>query len=108
MGEVVHNKLVRDNIPAIIEADGHEPVTRVLGDEEYRYQLLTKLIEEATELRDSNGSLGERVDVEEVVRALDDVLGYSPETIEDARRAKAEQRGVFASRIFLEKVIKQN
>lgn len=108
MGEIIHNKLVRDNIPAIIEADGYVPVTRALSDEEYRYQLLTKLIEEATELRDSNGSLGERVDVEEVMRALDDVLGYSPEAIENARCAKAEQRGAFVSKIFLEKVIKKN
>lgn len=33
--ERVYNKLVRDNIPSIIESNGETPITRILSDEEY-------------------------------------------------------------------------
>lgn len=33
--EKVYNKLVRDNIPDICKANGEEPFTRILTDEEY-------------------------------------------------------------------------
>lgn len=105
MGEVVHNKLVRDKIPDIIRADHAEPVFRTLNDDEYRRMLLEKLVEEAIELRDSDGDLGERADVAEVLRSLDAVLGYSPGIIELARDEKAQERGGFDGRIFLEKVV---
>lgn len=105
MGEVVHNKLVRDGIPGIIRADGGEPITRVLDDADYRRELLRKLVEEATELLESDGSLDERGDVEEVLRALDEHLGHDTEAIEQARADKATKRGGFMGRIFLEKVI---
>ena len=34
--ERVCNKLVRDNIPSIIESNGETPITRILSDEEYK------------------------------------------------------------------------
>lgn len=105
MGEVVHNKLIRDKIPEIIRMHGATAVTRVLTEEEYRRALLDKLIEEATELRDDNGSLGERVDVEEVLRAIDHTFGYDADTIEAARADKAAARGGFEQRIYLEKTV---
>ena len=37
---VTYNKLVRDRIPEIIEADGYRAVTRVLPDADYRASLL--------------------------------------------------------------------
>lgn len=105
MGEVVHNKLIRDKVPEIIRTHGATAVTRVLTEEEYRRALLDKLIEEATELRDDNGSLGERVDVEEVLRAIDHTFGYDAETIEATRADKAAARGGFEQRIYLEKTV---
>ena len=44
---VTHHKLVRDRIPAIIEADGGQPVTRVLDYASYEAALGAKLLEEA-------------------------------------------------------------
>lgn len=103
MPSKVYKKLVRDRIPEIIEADGEVPVTRVLNEREYRQQLLEKLVEEAIELKDSDGDMGERADIAEVLKALDEVLGLNSTMIEEARAAKAATRGGFEQRIFLER-----
>lgn len=105
MGEIIYDKLVRDKIPAIIEEDGESPITRVLGDAEFRRRLLEKLVEEANELLVSDGELGERADIAEVLKALDPILGYTDDAIETARAEKAERRGGFEQRIFLEKAM---
>jgi len=105
MGEIVYNKLVRDNIPQIITDDNQTPVTRVLGDDEYRVKLLEKLVEEANELLEADGDMGERADIAEVLKALDTHLGYTDDEVESARAAKAEKRGGFEQKIFLEKAI---
>jgi predicted house-cleaning noncanonical NTP pyrophosphatase (MazG superfamily) len=105
MGEIVYKKLVRDRIPEIITADGQEPVIRTLGTSEFRRELLAKLVEEAIELRDSDGSIGERADIAEVLNALDTVLGYTDGEIETARADKAVKRGGFEQQIYLEKAI---
>lgn len=44
-----YNKLVRDKIPEIIEADGKTCKTKILSDEEYIAALETKLNEEVAE-----------------------------------------------------------
>jgi predicted house-cleaning noncanonical NTP pyrophosphatase (MazG superfamily) len=69
---VTYNKLIRDRIPEIIEADGRRAVTRVLRDEDYRAALLAKLVEEAREAENApDGELaGELADVWEVFQAL--------------------------------------
>lgn len=105
MGEIFYEKLVRNKIPAIIEADNQQPIVHVLDDNEFRRALLDKLIEEATELRDANGEIGERADIAEVLRAIDQLYGYSPEQVEQARAVKASARGDFSEQLFLEKAI---
>ncbi|MGV9002094.1 MAG: nucleoside triphosphate pyrophosphohydrolase [Candidatus Saccharimonadaceae bacterium] len=104
MGSINYQKLVRDKIPEIISADGHRPETRILSREEYRTKLLEKLVEEAKELLESNGDISERADVAEVLKAIDEILNFSDEEIEQARNAKFQERGGFALKIFLEKV----
>ncbi|MDB5163275.1 MAG: phosphoribosyl-ATP pyrophosphohydrolase [Candidatus Saccharibacteria bacterium] len=106
MAEIIYNKLVRDNIPAIISNDNATPTQRILtNDDDYRKALLEKLVEEAKELLDSDGSLDERADIAEVLKAIDELLGYEATTIESARVDKANKRGSFSSRIYLEKVV---
>jgi predicted house-cleaning noncanonical NTP pyrophosphatase (MazG superfamily) len=100
----IYNKLVRDNIPEIIERNGQKAVARKLSEEEYIKELLRKLVEEAQELLESNGDLGERADVGEVLAALDSVLGWTESDIHDARDKKNNDRGAFTSRLYLEEV----
>ena len=48
--EQIYNKLVRDNIPDIIEKNGEIPIIRILSNEEYKLELEKKLCEEYSRL----------------------------------------------------------
>lgn len=99
----VHNKLVRDKIPEIIEASGKSCVMHILSDEEYIEALETKLNEEVEEyLVDKN--LEEMADVLEVLQAICVARGYTLEELEAMRAKKADERGGFSEKIFLEYV----
>ena len=100
----VYNKLVRDKIPEIIfENDRKTCKTRVLDTDEYLKELNIKLQEELKEYLES-GDVEELADLEEVLRAILDVKNVSYEEFENIRKAKADKRGAFAKRIFLESV----
>ena len=43
----IHKKLVRDLIPEIIKNNKEIPKTRILGNQEFRQNLIKKLFEEA-------------------------------------------------------------
>ena len=94
------NKLVRDRIPAIIEAGGERPVTRILNDEEYLRCLEQKLDEETAEYHEGK-NLEELADILEVVYALAEGLGHSREELLSVCEKKHEARGGFADRVFL-------
>lgn len=97
---IEYQKLVRDRIPQIIQNSGYIPVTRVLDDEEYLECLEKKLDEEVAEFhRDNNTE--ELADVLEVVYALAEVNGYSPEQLNRICAEKRAERGAFHDRIFL-------
>lgn len=97
------NKLVRDKIPAIIEANGEKPVYRVLeDDDEYLAALLEKDREEGRELA-QDPNLDELADKLAVLYAIAKLRGYSPQQIEQARFEKEAKRGGFEERIFLER-----
>lgn len=99
----VHNKLVRDKIPEIIEDDGKTCVTYILSDEEYIQALEAKLSEEVTEYQ-ADKNLEEMADVLEVLQAICLARGYTLDELEAMRAKKAKERGGFAEKIFLEYV----
>lgn len=99
-----YDKLVRDHIPQIIREQGNTPVTRQLGEDEYRQALIQKLQEEVAEFVADN-SLGELCDILEVVAALTSALGVSHEALQKAKDEKAARNGAFRERVFLESVI---
>ncbi len=101
---VTYHKLVRDQVPAIIAADGHQAVTRVLDQAGYEAALRAKLLEEAHEAQAApDGKLAsELADVLEVLEALAAAHGMGwEEVVSEASRKRAE-RGGFDQRIFLE------
>ena len=101
---VTYNKLIRDRIPEIIEADGHRAVTRVLRGEDYRAALLAKLVEEAREAENAPDDelAGELADVWEVFQALMATLPLTRHELDALAAAKRDKRGGFDGRIFLE------
>ena len=104
---VIHNKLVRDRIPEIIEKSGKKAITRTLTQEEYLSELDRKLNEECAEYQ-ADKSLEELADMLEVMYAIADARGYSVAELEQVRAEKAEKRGRFADRIYLEYVEEKN
>ena len=99
-----YDKLVRDEIPDLIEANGETPVVRTVRDDgEYETYLLAKLKEEVDEYREDRDP-EELADILEVVRALREFEGLSADDLEAIRERKAERRGRFAERIVLERV----
>lgn len=104
MAEITYNKLVRNKIPKIIEADGKTCETEILSDTEYIEMIDAKLDEELAEYhKDKN--LEELADLLEVIYAAAVARGYSIEELEAIRVKKAEKRGGFEDKIFLKKVI---
>lgn len=103
MATVIHNKLVRDRIPEIIEASGKACVTRILSDAEYISALDAKLQEELNEYL-ADGSMEELADLLEVMMAAAKARGHDFAQVDAIRREKAEKRGGFNERIFLESV----
>jgi len=104
MKKTVHNKLVRDRIPEIIEKSGKRAVTEILSDEEYMELLNKKLMEEVQEYLES-GTVEELADIGEVMHAIMDLKGISLDEFQRVRMEKLEQRGGFKKKILLKEVI---
>lgn len=96
-----YNKLVRDNIPQIIQSSGKRCQTRVLSDDEYLRCLGAKLQEELTEYLQS-GEIEELCDIAEVVRAIVLAKGYTFKQFEIIRKQKAFKNGAFEQKLLLE------
>ena len=99
----VHNKLVRDKIPDIIENAGKTLVTHILSDDEYLSELDRKLNEECAEYQ-ADKSIEELADMLDVMYAITKARGWSVSELEAVRREKAEKRGGFGKKIYLEYV----
>lgn len=99
----IYNKLVRDRIPEIIEAQGNSCVTEVLSDEAYLRMLDAKLDEELAEYHQDQ-NLEELADLLEVIFAAAEARGYTREQLEEIRAKKAEERGGFAKKLLLKEV----
>ena len=98
-----YDKLVRDRIPEIIQADGKRYVVETLSDEGYLSLLDRKLDEELAEYQESK-SLEELADLLEVVRAVVKTRGWTMEELEQVRAEKAAERGGFEKKILLKEV----
>jgi len=104
----IYKKLVRDNIPGIIQKENKIPKTRILSNNEYKYELLKKLIEESNEVLEA------REDKKDLIKELGDLLEVIDSTIKafDLNRdeililkdKRKQERGGFDKQIFLESV----
>lgn len=98
-----YNKLVRDRIPDIIEAQGKTCVVEILSDEEYLRMVDAKLDEELAEYH-TDQNIEELADLLEVIFAAAAARGYTREQLEAVRAQKAEERGGFEKKLLLKEV----
>lgn len=98
---MTYNKLVRDNIPQIIESNGGRAKIRILSDEEYRHCLEAKLDEEVEEFH-RDKTVEELADILEVIYALATDLGISQAKLHEVYREKHDARGGFEKKLLLQ------
>lgn len=105
--KIIHNKLVRDRIPEIIEKDNKTCKVRVLDDFEYLECLKSKLLEEGNEVKNANSRIEiikEIADVLEVLDAIKACYAITDDEIMDIKNKKATSNGAFNKKLFLEYV----
>lgn len=104
-GQIFYNKLVRDRIKEKIEGKGEACEVRVIeGDEEFKRELLKKVVEEARELAASDSRdafLSEYADLMAALDALADLYEFSEADIRTAISENMEKKGGFKKRHFL-------
>jgi predicted house-cleaning noncanonical NTP pyrophosphatase (MazG superfamily) len=96
------DKLIRDKLPAMMQAQGLTVFTRRLDDAEYMTRLKDKLVEEAAEARAADTRaelLDELADLREVMLALAEASRIAESEIEDRRLCKRGERGGFDDRV---------
>ena len=102
---IKYNKLVRDNIPSIIEGENKTYKTRILGDVEYELELRRKLIEEATELFNAKTieeKIYELADIYELIEYVLMVNKIDKRKVDISRIRKNMKKGSFDEKVFLE------
>ena len=100
----VYNKLVRDKILEIIEADGLAYNSRVLQPEEHLTEIKSKLFEEVKEFDETTNkedAIEEMADVLELLHAALKVYDTDFTELESVRVKKKEKRGGFDEGLYL-------
>ena len=100
---IEYNKLVRDKIPEIIEAEGKTAITISIDGLKLKQALVKKLAEEGEEyLEDMQTE--EIADLLEIIHGLMEAQGVSYDEVERIRLSKKEERGGFSEGLILKKV----
>ena len=99
----VFKKLVRDNIPNIIENNNEVAITRILSDTEFRLELYKKLKEECNEViesKETSETLEELADVFEVLKSIAQLENKNIEDEMNVANQKRIKKGGFEKRMF--------
>jgi predicted house-cleaning noncanonical NTP pyrophosphatase (MazG superfamily) len=96
----VHNKLVRDRIPEIIQAAGKQCAVEVLSEKDYQQALRQKLIEEAHEAAIATGDefIQELADLYEVIDGLIGIYHLERDAVVETQEERRAERGGFSKR----------
>ncbi len=96
-------KLVRDNVPEILEAEGKKIETHIAEDKEYEKLLHNKLQEEVKEFL--QGEKEEKfADILEVLETISDTHNFNRDNVRMIKARKAREEGRYLQRIVLDKV----
>lgn len=104
--KIEFNKLVRDKIPEIIKQDGKKASLKILNEDEYKRELLVKIVEEAQEVLATKGQKDDLIkeigDVLEVIDFIVKAFNLSKDEIDEVKEKRNKSRGGFSEKIFLE------
>ena len=104
----IHNKLVRDRIPAIIISNGQEPLYSAISDDErYLAALWDKVYEEIREFK-ATPTTEEMADIMTILLAVMDYHGIAFEDVLVSEKEKTAKLGGFKDRIMLGAVISRS
>jgi predicted house-cleaning noncanonical NTP pyrophosphatase (MazG superfamily) len=96
----IYNKAIRDKIPEIIRASGHDLTVKILNDDEFLSKLEEKLVEELQEYQESK-SVEELADILEVIYRISELKGTTKEQLDELKQKKSQERGAFKDNLFL-------
>lgn len=106
MRRFLFNKLTRDKAVERLEAQGAKVESKILEDNaEYLESVTQKIVEELEEVFDSQSQeelIVELADLEEILDAFKKLVKIDQKDIDAVRKAKAEERGLFEKRVFID------
>ncbi len=103
MSKIMYDKLIRDNIPKIIEKAGKTCVVEKVEGDVYLNYLLKKLFEEAEELKEDK-NIEELADVMEVAESIRKALGIETKDLLELMEKKRKKNGGFEKGLVLKEV----
>lgn len=109
--KITYNKLIRDNIPDIMNKANKNYKTRIYDNDEYILALKNKVVEEANEVKESMNKeelINEIADLYEVIEALMVQENITVEQINSAKVLKTQKNGAFQKQLCLEYVIEDD
>ena len=101
-------KLVRDNIPQILEEQGAKVFHRIMNENEYYKYLKLKIMEEANEVlaaKSRDEVIEELSDLIEVIKNIQSLHKIENDELENARIAKKSLKGGFEDRVYIAKIL---
>ncbi len=104
MEKIYYNKLCRDNVPDIIAAKGFECEVRALDHDEYRREIIRKVLEEATGVSNNKGRDSLIKELADLVITLDAVskeFGITDEELDTAVEKNLEEKGGYEEMLYL-------
>ncbi len=101
MSPMIYNKLIRDNIPLILQQKNIIAKTHIADEKEYAQKLLEKLDEEVKEYT-KDQTINEMADIFEVISAILEQQKWTIEQVIDVQQKKREEKGAFTKKIILE------
>ncbi len=104
MEKIYYNKLCRDKVPDIIRGKGFECDVREVDHDEYRREIIRKILEEATGVTNAGGRsslLKELADLMITIEAAQKEFGISKEELQEAVDTSIEDKGGYEDRLYL-------
>lgn len=104
MQRIIYNKLVRDGIPAIIQQSGRKYEAQALSRREFEKALLSKLIEEANEVREAFSKSDMEIEIADLFEVMDTLVAcynLDREKITGIQIQRRRERGGYDKKVRL-------